>query len=57
MTHDLRPHCIVCGCELPYDADKKQIRTAYFAFSRSFHPDTMFRKELGSFKPKMVSVF
>ena len=43
--------------DIPYDADKKQIRTAYFALSKSFHPDTMFRKDLGSFKAKMEAVF
>lgn len=43
--------------DISYDADKKQIRTAYFALSKSFHPDTMFRKELGSFKAKMEAVF
>jgi curved DNA-binding protein CbpA len=42
---------------LPLEADKKQIRTAYFALSRAFHPDSMFRKELGSFKAKMSAVF
>lgn len=40
-----------------YDADKKEIRSAYFAMSKVFHPDTMFRKNLGSFKPKMEAVF
>ena len=43
--------------DIPYDADKKEIRSAYFALSKSFHPDTMFRKELGSFKAKMEAVF
>lgn len=40
-----------------YTADKKEIRAAYFALSKVFHPDSMFRKNLGSFKPKMVAVF
>jgi curved DNA-binding protein CbpA len=40
-----------------YTADKKDIRSAYFNLSKVFHPDSMFRKELGSFKPKMVAVF
>ncbi len=39
------------------NADKKEIRAAYFALSKAFHPDSMFRKELGSFKAKMVAVF
>jgi tetratricopeptide (TPR) repeat protein len=38
-------------------ADKKEIRAAYFSLSKQFHPDSMFRKELGSFKAKMTSVF
>jgi tetratricopeptide (TPR) repeat protein len=40
-----------------YTAEKKEIRAAYFAFSKVFHPDSMFRKNLGSFKPKMEAVF
>jgi tetratricopeptide (TPR) repeat protein len=39
------------------DADKKSIKSAYFALSKAFHPDSMFRKNLGSYKSKMVSVF
>jgi len=39
------------------DADKKEIRSAYFELSRLFHPDSMFGKELGSFKAKMETVF
>jgi tetratricopeptide (TPR) repeat protein len=42
---------------VPQSADKKEIRSAYFALSKAFHPDSMFRKELGSFKAKMVAVF
>jgi curved DNA-binding protein CbpA len=40
-----------------YTAEKKDIRSAYFTLSKVFHPDSMFRKELGSYKPKMVAVF
>jgi curved DNA-binding protein CbpA/Flp pilus assembly protein TadD len=39
------------------DADKKAIKGAYFALSKAFHPDSMFRKNLGTYKPKMVAVF
>lgn len=39
------------------DASKADIRAAYFALSKKFHPDTLFGKELGSFKPKMEAVF
>ena len=42
---------------VPYDADRKQIRAAYFSLSKAFHPDSMFRKELGSYKAKMTKVF
>lgn len=39
------------------NADKKTIRSAYFELSRLFHPDSMFGKDLGSFKAKMEAVF
>jgi curved DNA-binding protein CbpA len=39
------------------DADKKEVRSAYFELSRLFHPDSMFGKELGTFKTKMETVF
>lgn len=42
---------------IAYGADKKQVRSAYFGLSKAFHPDSMFRKELGSFKAKMTTVF
>lgn len=38
-------------------ADKKEIRAAYFELSRLFHPDSMFGRDLGSFKAKMETVF
>ena len=42
---------------LDQDADKKAVRSAYFELSRLFHPDSMFGKELGTFKTKMETVF
>ena len=42
---------------LPRDADKKAVRASYFALSKRFHPDTLFGKQLGSFKSKMEKVF
>ena len=38
-------------------ADKKEIREAYFSLSKVFHPDTLFGKDLGSYKNKMELVF
>ncbi|MFT5356128.1 MAG: hypothetical protein ACI9KE_003351, partial [Polyangiales bacterium] len=42
---------------IPRSAEKKDIRGAYFALSKVFHPDTLFGKELGSYKHKMERVF
>jgi curved DNA-binding protein CbpA len=42
---------------VPRDADKKVIRSAYFDLSKTFHPDTLFRKRLGGYKHKMETVF
>lgn len=42
---------------VPEDAAKADIRAAYFALSKVFHPDTLFGKNLGSFKAKMERVF
>jgi curved DNA-binding protein CbpA len=42
---------------LDADADKKEVRSAYFELSRLFHPDSMFGKNLGTFKTKMETVF
>ncbi len=39
------------------DADRTEIRQAYFALSKTFHPDAYYGKHLGSFKPKMEVVF
>ncbi len=39
------------------DADKKAVKKAYFEAAAVFHPDRYFRKNLGSFKPKMETVF
>jgi len=42
---------------IPRDADKKRVRAAYFDLAKTFHPDTMFRRRLGSYKAKMEFVF
>jgi tetratricopeptide (TPR) repeat protein len=38
-------------------SSRAEIRTAYFELAKVFHPDTMFRRRLGSFKPKMEAIF
>jgi curved DNA-binding protein CbpA len=38
-------------------SDKKTIKRAYFELASTFHPDKYFRKELGSFKLKMETIF
>lgn len=43
--------------EVPPDADKATVRSAYFELSKVFHPDTMFRKRLGTYKLKMEVIF
>lgn len=42
---------------VPRRAEKREIRDAYFALSKQFHPDTLFGKRLGSYKTKMEGVF
>jgi curved DNA-binding protein CbpA len=42
---------------LTSDADKKSVKRAYFEFAAIFHPDRYYKKELGSFKPKMEVLF
>jgi curved DNA-binding protein CbpA len=48
-------HYALLGVEA--DAEKKQIKRAYFDLAAKFHPDRYFRKRLGSFKPKMEILF
>ncbi len=43
--------------DVPLDAAKSDIRSAYFALSKMFHPDTLYGKNLGSYKRKMEAVF
>jgi curved DNA-binding protein CbpA len=38
-------------------ADKKKIKSAYYAIAPEFHPDRFFRKNLGAFKPKIEAIF
>lgn len=37
--------------------DRKAIRKAYFEFSRRFHPDTVFRKNVGPFEDLIAVIF
>lgn len=37
--------------------DKKVIRKAFFEFSRRFHPDTVFRRDVGSYRAPIEAVF
>jgi curved DNA-binding protein CbpA len=38
-------------------ADKKQVKSAYYAVAPEFHPDRYFRKNLGSYKAKIEALF
>jgi tetratricopeptide (TPR) repeat protein len=38
-------------------AEPKEIKRAYFKVSREFHPDSFFRKNLGSYKQKIEAIF
>jgi tetratricopeptide (TPR) repeat protein len=43
--------------ELPSDADKKRVKSAYYSIAPEFHPDKYFRKRLGPYKPKIEAIF
>jgi curved DNA-binding protein CbpA len=43
--------------EIAPDADKKAVKSAYFAIVALYHPDRYFGKKLGSFKPKLERIF
>ncbi|MBK9263961.1 MAG: DnaJ domain-containing protein [Polyangiaceae bacterium] len=43
--------------ELPMDADKKRVKSAYYSIAPEFHPDKYFRKRLGHYKAKIEAIF
>lgn len=50
-----RDHFAVLG--LPPGATPEEVREAYHALSRTFHPDRYFRKNLGAFAEKLDRIF
>jgi len=38
-------------------ASRKEIKNAYFALSREFHPDRFFRRDIGDFRWRLDSIF
>jgi curved DNA-binding protein CbpA len=42
---------------VPEDADRKQLKSAYYAVAPEFHPDKYFRKQLGPFRRKIEAIF
>ena len=53
------------GLERPYhellgvdrDADARQIKRAYFALSKEFHPDRYFRRQIGGYVERLERIF
>jgi len=43
--------------ELQPTVDRKELRRAYFAFSKRFHPDTVFRRSVGSYGKRIETIF
>ncbi|MBK8253710.1 MAG: DnaJ domain-containing protein [Polyangiaceae bacterium] len=42
---------------VPEVSEKKVIKGAYYKLAPEFHPDSYFRKNLGTFKPKIEAIF
>ncbi len=43
--------------DVPRDADAKQIKRAYFALSKVYHPDRYFRANLGDYSLRLEQIF
>jgi curved DNA-binding protein CbpA len=43
--------------QVPRDADAREIKRAYFHVSKDYHPDAYFRKNLGTFKERLETLF
>jgi len=52
---DERNHYELLGVST--DADKKAIKSAYWALAPEFHPDKYFRKKLGTYKQRIEAIF
>jgi len=50
-----RPYYALLGIEA--SADTRAIKRAYFKLSREFHPDRHFGRNLGSFAPRLETIF
>lgn len=55
--HHLEHQTLYQSLDLPQNATREQIRTAYFNLSKVFHPDSAYGQRLGGFKAKMEAVF
>ncbi len=42
---------------VPRSAERREIRDAYFALSRRFHPDVFFKRNLGDYRSRLDEVF
>jgi hypothetical protein len=42
---------------LPADSDKRRVKRVYFKLSKEFHPDRYYGKQLGSFRPRLETIF
>lgn len=52
---DLLNHYELLG--VSQKASRQEIRGAYFELSKAFHPDTAFRKKVGTYRSKMEAIF